>query len=145
MSSNSIAVNTGQQMTIKTDLSKIFIWNNRTAVANFTAVADVTLLAGTLLGKVGATGKVVPLDSAATDGSQYPVGILSDDYTVLSGATVQLTYCVAGDVAQEKVILAAGDTMASLVEDRSIYDRIGSDTVGIKLVASTSNSEYDNV
>lgn len=143
---NSIVLNTGQQMTITIDTSKIFIWGNRYTTGSYTnsGGSPVTLAAGTLLGKVSATQKLLPHSSAASDGSQFPVGVLADDYIIAAGATLDLFYCVAGDVAQEKVILASGDTMVTPVSGRSIYDRIGSDTVGIKLVPSTSNSDYDN-
>lgn len=144
MSTNSIVLANGQQMTITTDLSKIFLWNNRYDQADYTAAADITLPAGTLLGRIQATGKVVPLASAAIDGSQFPVGILAQDTFVANGATVSLTYCVAGDVAAGKVIYGGTDTGETVVSARSLKDRIASDTVGIKLVNSTSNSDFDN-
>jgi len=144
MSVNNIVLSNGQQMTITTDLSKIFLWNNRYDQADYTAAADITLLAGTLLGRIHATGKVVPLTSAATNGSQYPVGILAQDTFVANGATATLTFCVAGDVASDKVIYDGTDTEETVVSAKRLKDRIGSDTVGIKLVASTSNSDYDN-
>lgn len=144
MSTNSIVLSNGQQMTITTDLSKIFLWNNRYDQADYTAGADITLPAGTLLGRIHATGKVVPLASAATDGSQFPVGILAQDTFVANGATVSLTYCVAGDVAADKVIYDGTDTGETVVSAKRLKDRIASDTVGIKLVNSTSNSDFDN-
>ena len=144
MSVNNIVLSNGQQMTITTDLSKIFLWNNRYEQADYTASADITLPAGTLLGRIGSSGKVVPLTSAATNGSQYPVGILAQDTFVASGVTATLTFCVAGDVASDKVIYDGTDTEETVVELKRLKDRIGSDTVGIKLVASTSNSDYDN-
>ena len=144
MSVNNIVLSNGQQMTITTDLSKIFLWNNRYEQADYTASADITLPAGALLGRIGSSGKVVPLTSAATNGSQYPVGILAQDTFVASGATATLTFCVAGDVASDKGMYDGTDTGETVVELKRLKDRIGSDTVGIKLVASTSNSDYDN-
>lgn len=148
MSENSVVFNNGQQAIITTDLSKIFIWNNRYASANYTnsTYDDVTLLAGQIMGRVGATQEVVPMVSTATDGSQYPVGILADNYTIAAGDVQEVTFCVAGDVAEEKVLLTSPDTLSTLIGStaRSIRDHIAGDTVGIKLVAGQSQTDYDN-
>lgn len=146
MSENSIVLNNGQMAIINVDLTKLFIWNNRYADANYTnsTYDNVTLKAGTLVGKVSATQEIKPLVSTASDGSQYPVGILAEEVVIAAGAQVSLSYCVAGDVAQEKVVLDAGDTMDTVISGRSIYDRIGGDTVGIKLVLGTQFTDTDN-
>lgn len=146
MSSQSTSLNTGSMAIIKTDLSKIFILNNRYKTSQFTngTGAPVTIPEGKLLGQINATGKVAVLASASSDGSQFPVGICAQEYIVAAGATVDMTYCVAGDVASGKVVLDGSDTMATVVTGRTIGQRIGSDTVGIILVASTEMTAYDN-
>lgn len=146
MSTQTVVLNNGQQAIINTDVSKIFVWNNRYDQSNYTndTYDDVTLTAGTLLGKISATGEVIPLASAAADGSQFPIGVLAETRTVEAGATVALTYCVAGDVVESKVILDGSDTMSTVISGRSIRDRIGADTVGIKLVGGTEMTAYDN-
>ena len=136
-----------KQLFINTDTSKIFIWNNRTEKAEFNnaGYADVTHQAGTLMGRISATGRVVPLTAAAADGSQFPVGILFQTTTIVAGDTVDLTLCVAGDVVAGKVILQAGTTFNSVISGRRLFDRIGADTVGIKLVqGSTELTTFDN-
>jgi hypothetical protein len=146
MSSQEVVSNTGNMAIINTDTSKIFIWENRYSKANLTnsGYDDVTYPVGTLLGRIGSSQEVVPLVSTATDGSQYPVGILADDYTVEAGDTVEVSFCNYGDVAEEMVVLDAGDTMDTLIDDRSIRDRIASDTVGIRLVPGTELTAEDN-
>jgi hypothetical protein len=133
-------------LTSNYDVSKIFVWDNRYDSAEFTnsSGSEVTLEAGLVLGRIAATGKVVELDPAGSDGSQFPVGILAQSATVANGATVKLTYCVAGDVAEDKVILAYGVDLSDVVSGKTIYDRIGSDTVGIKLVGGFENTNFDN-
>lgn len=145
MSSQNVALNTGQQATINTERSKIFIWRNRYDYADYTngGGSTVVLSAGTLIGRISATGKVIPLASAAADGSQYPLGILADDYTVAAGATVRVYYGHAGDVAEEKVILSGADTLDTVVSGQRMRDRITSYT-GLKLVKSTDLTNYDN-
>lgn len=146
MASQTITVQTNSQLTVRTDTSKIFIYNNRYEDIKLynAGGAPVTLLAGTLLGRISANGKVIPLASGAADNSQYPVGILATDYTIAAGATIDASMCIAGDVAAEKVIYQGGDTGDTVVSGRMLKDRIKSDTLGIKLVSSTSMTDYDN-
>jgi hypothetical protein len=146
MSSQTIALNTGQQLTVNTDIGKIFVWENRYSDAAYTngGGAPVTLTEGTLLGRIAATGKIVPLTSAANDGSQFPVGILNQTVIVAAGETRQLSFCVSGDVVENKVLLQGADTLDTVVAGKTIRDRIGSDTVGVKLVTSTELTGYDN-
>lgn len=146
MSTIDTVLNTGQQAITNVDTSKIFIWNNRFENGQFTNAtgSPITLLAGTLLGRIAATLKVAPLTSGATDGSQFPVGVLNETHTIEAGDTVTLAYCVAGDVAKEMVILQGSDTLSTVVSLKTIGDRVGSDTVGIKLVATDELTGFDN-
>jgi hypothetical protein len=150
MSSNSVVLNTGRQMTVNTDLTKIFVWNNRYENMPFEydndTYDDVTIPAGTLMGRIGATQKVVPLESGASDGSEYPVGVLAQDVVILAGDEFDgtVSVCVAGDVNESKVIFDGSDDMDTLVSDRSLRDRIAADTVGIKLVVSDELTGTDN-
>jgi hypothetical protein len=128
------------------DNAKIFIWDNRYEQGTYTNPTgdDVTLAKGTLMGRVSATQKLVPLASGASDGSQFPVGILADDYTVDYLESANVTICIGGDVAEELVVLNGSDTMATVISSRSIRDRIAGDTLGIKLVAGTQMTAFDN-
>ncbi len=146
MSENTEVENNGQQAHFQMDLTKTFIGNNRYDKANHTndTYDTETIPGGRLMGRVSATQEIVPHDSAASDGSQYPVGILAADYVVEEGETRELAFCTSGDVAEEKVILAAGDTMDTVIDGRSIRDRIAADTVGIILKTSQQQTEFDN-
>lgn len=146
MSSNNVVLNNGQQAIINTNTSKIFIYENRSEVGNYTnsGYDNVTLQPGTLMGRVAATQKLVPLVSSASDGSQFPVGILMGGRVIEPGDTVQLTICNYGDVAEEQIIFQGSDTLSTLVSDRSLRDRISSDTAGIRLVPTNDLTNYDN-
>lgn len=137
---------TSNQATTNYDVTKIFVWDNRyiDGQYNNSGYEEVTLALGTLMGRISATQLMVPLNSAATDGSQFPVGILAQGRTVAEGDTIDISICVSGDVAESQVILADGDTMDTVISDRSIRDRIGADTVGIKLVGGTEMTDFDN-
>ena len=47
-----------------------------------TGAAGGPILAGTVLGKLTATGKFIPLVTGASDGSQTPAGILFEDVPI---------------------------------------------------------------
>jgi hypothetical protein len=89
---------------------------------------------------------LVILDKDASDGSQYPVGILAQDVVALYGEELSqsVDFCVEGDVAQEQLAFAAGTTLATVISGRTVADRIGADTVGVKLVATDEQTFYDN-
>lgn len=146
MSSVNQVLNTGQQAITNYETSKMFVFGNRFASADYTnsGGSPVTIAEGTLLGRISATQKLLPLASAASDGSQFPVGIAKEDTIVAAGATVKITFCIEGDVDESKVILSGADTLNTVISGRSIRDRIGSDTVGIRLVQSTEMTAYDN-
>lgn len=146
MSKATLILNTGQQAIIEYDLNKIFIWENRYVKANYTnsTYASVTMLAGTVMGRVSATGKIIPLVSTASDGSQFPVGILAENVTVEAGDTEELTICNYGDVVEDKIILSGSETLETVVSSRRLRDRIAADTAGIRIVTSTENTKSDN-
>jgi len=141
---------TNNQAFLNTDVTKIFILNNRYQSADFDRVNatydDITIPAGTVMGKISATGKVVPLTSGASDGSQYPIGILAEDITKVAGVndTIEVTFCVSGDVNINMIDLQGSDTLNTVISGRSIHDRIGGDTVGVNLVPSTEMTSFDN-
>jgi len=149
MSTNAIVLQTPNQAIINTDLSKIFLWNNRSQSGTFeyeNTDEDITIVAGTVLGRIAATQKLVIIDKDASDGSQFPVGVLMQDVEVAYGETFSgaVDFCVAGDVAQEQLALPTGTTLATVISGKTLFDRLGSDTVGIQLVATTENTQFDN-
>lgn len=131
-----------------TDVSKIFLGDNQTianSYVNNTSYDPITLLAGTVLGRVATTGVLVPAISTATDGSQNVVGILGQDLLVDAGDSVNALVFVSGRVAQEKIIFRKStDTLKTVVNGRQYRDQIGGQTVGIKLVPTAQNSYPDN-
>lgn len=147
MSANQVTVSTNNQQTTNYDLSKLFLLNNRYQAGLYTNSGYVakSLPAGTVLGRIAATGAIIPLVSTANDGSQFPIGILAQDYTVQAGAITSLMYGVCGDVAQELLSFANGtDTLNTIVNGRTLFDRIQSDSVAIFIKPSVDLTDYDN-
>lgn len=148
MSSVNLRLNTGQQITTDYDLSKIFIWDNRyesDSYVNNSNYSPITILAGTVMGRVATTGAVVPCLASAVDGSQFPIGILAQDIIgLVGGGNAACTLCIAGDVAADKVIFYYGDTLETVVNGRRFKDRIQSDSSGIILRTRTEMTDFDN-
>ncbi len=145
-SSNEQVLNTGQQAITNYNTTKIFVGNNRFENGQYvnSSYDDVTLPGGRLMGRIKTSGKLVPHNSSATDGSQYPVGILNENHVVEAGDTAQVSICIAGDVVESQVVLYGSDLMSTVIDDKQIRDRIASDTVGIILVGGDELTDYDN-
>lgn len=146
--SQTLVNSTNNQAHVRTDNSKIFVWGKRTETGDFdweNTGYDVDLAPGTVVARVGATGKIVPLDPAASDGSEFAIGVLMSDLgEVLAGDTLttNCTFCVEGDVAAEKLIFIGATTLDTPVDNRQVRDWLR--LVGIKLVTTTEHTAYDN-
>jgi hypothetical protein len=145
MSTSTIRLNTGSQLTVDYDLSKIFIGGNRyvSAVNTNATGAPITTLAGTIMGRIAATGNIIPMLAAASDGSAIPVGILVKDYTVLAGATVNMAICIQGDVTSDMIVVPGGDTLDTVVALQTNRDRLRS-FASINPKTRTEMTAFDN-
>lgn len=146
MSSQVIVENTGQQAHITTDTSKIFLWNNRydkESYVNNSFYNPIILPAGTVMGRVAATRRLVPYQGGASDGSQFPIGVLADDYTVDSGENIQVSLCISGDVNENELSwYYIGTGLDNVVSSRTVRDWLL--LSGINLVSATEMSAPDN-
>jgi hypothetical protein len=148
MSSAIITINTGQQITTQYNLEKLFLWDNRYESDNYVnnfSYSTITLLAGTVMGRVASTGVLIPTTASAVDGSQYPIGVLARDVVNLAaGATQLCAICIAGDVSAPLLIFTFGDTLDTVVNGRRYRDRIQADSAGIILKGRTEMTAFDN-
>lgn len=127
------------------DYTKRFLRNNLYRTINIEASgADLVLEPGALIGTIAASAKGAILKSAAADGSQYPTGVCAEGLTILDGQNADVNICIAGEIAEEKIVLDGTDTLNTVIDGRIIRDRIAADTLGIKLVATDSLAEHDN-
>ena len=97
------------------DIALLGLFAPVTATATYTnsTGSTATLAAGTLVGRVVATNKILPQVSSATDGSQDPIGILAANYTVANGATVTLTFYIQGEFDASLITFGGSDTLAT--------------------------------
>lgn len=129
------------------DTTKVFLRDNRFVEVTYTnpsGAAVAELKKGDVFGRVASTEKVLPLDKDATTGEQYPLGVLVEDLDVAASGTVTLTLCVSGDVEETELNFPAGTDLTTVIEAKTVRDRMMSDTMGIFLVASEELTEYDN-
>lgn len=147
MSTNNVVFNNGQQLQVQTNLAKLFPFEKefrQYAGAVNSTYNPITYPAGTVMGVIATTGIAVPMTSGASDGSQYPIGILAEDYTVDEGQSVNIAIMVRGRVRQDMLILQGSDTLSTVVGSRRIFERIGSDSVGILIIGATNCTNFDN-
>lgn len=147
MSNYNSRVNTGQQITTDYDLSKIFIWNNRyegDSYVNNSNYNPISILAGTVMGRIASTGYIVPCYASAVDGSQDPIGVLAQDVLLLAGgSSKQAAICIGGDIAANKLIFLYGDTLETVVAGKRMKDRLQANS-HIILRSATEMTDYDN-
>lgn len=136
---------TNNQASFNIDQSKIFIFGNRYEEVVFKnlTVPTIDVPAGTLLGRVAGENAVTICKSGATDGSQWPIGILATSINQIAGdATIDVNMCINGDVAEEKIIFDGSDTMATVVSNRILRDWL--QLAGVKAVSGTELTGFDN-
>lgn len=146
MAKATTGLNTRNQLNTDYEFGQIFIGENdfdKGELENATG-GDVTYPAGTLLAKDSGLGYLVILDPVGAEGIKFPVGVLAEDITLASGSTAIVTYAVSGDINKDALILAGGVTLETVIDARTLADRIKSDTMGIYLVENCELSNFDN-
>jgi hypothetical protein len=108
-----------------------------------TAAAAETWPAGTLLGRITASGKLTKYASAAVDGSQVPVCVLTEEAVFAAAGDLPCRVLVSGEVRNRKVgVWTAGSpptlTAANTVEREHLRD------YGINVVTTRQLAELDN-
>lgn len=134
-----------QQAITNYDVSKLFILNNRYEQdneLNNSSYGPWVLPIGTVMGRIASTGQVTPCISGALDGSQFPIGVLAHNVSIAAGATIQVTICIAGDLAQEKLVFIGGDSVSTVIAGRSMRDHL--QLYGLLLRSGTEMTDYDN-
>jgi hypothetical protein len=134
---------TGNQMITNYDVKKFLLGDNSFVAANYTdGGAGSTVVAGQLMGRITATGKIVPQDSAAVDGSQFPVGVNIAAKTVGAAATAELQLVNKGRVASDLLVLKAGVALTDDVDGRQLKDWLSD--IGLELMSGTELTAFDN-
>lgn len=148
MSKITSILQTRNQQIANYDISKLALGDNEFVKANYTASGETTLAAGLVLGKVSATGKLATLDPTASDGSQYPYGVLylgvNESITLDDAETEQLTLINKGRVALAKLSFPVGVTIDDAItgDTRTVKDLLN--VLGLILEGGTELTKIDN-
>ena len=145
MSSQSVVFNNGQQAHVTTETSQIFLWNRRSvkvALLNNSSYNAVQYREGQVMGRISATGKVIPLRSWATDGSQNPCGILIGTTLIDAGEEAEVFLCDDGDISSSRLIFQGPDTLNTPVGGIQLRDQLK--RLGVKVIDSVEMTGYDN-
>ena len=115
MATLTVHTQTRNQLAGSYDISTYFLGGNERIRLNYTASGETTLAAGLVMAKVAATGVLAALDPTASDGTQFPIGVLDlgihDSITIEDGETVQLTLVNKGRVANSKLSYPTGELL----------------------------------
>lgn len=142
----SVTVSTGQQLFVDTDASNVFVQDNefQPETLNNATGGALNYPTGTVLGRVSASGKVVPFTSGASDGSQHPMGVLNEaKQAVAAGADVVCYACVGGYVDPAGLGFQGADTLDTVISGKRVRDILVANTQ-IKLVPQTDLTKVDN-
>lgn len=138
---------TSNQLHVTTDVSKIFVFDNRYVHLNFlytnSTYDDVTVSAGTVLGQVKASAKTALYESGNADGTEIPFGVLGRDVIIAAGETfdAEVPICVRGDIPETKLAFQGSDDLTTLVGDRTVKSVL---LDKVMLVESDELTEFDN-
>lgn len=138
---------TRNQATYDRNLDNIFVWQNEyldgQAFNNDTG-GDITLIGGELMGRNTVTGKLVIMTSAGTNNTALPIGVNKTQADVLTGADLDISICVKGDIDEGLLIFDGSDTLETIVGTKRYKDHIAANTVGIVLKSFDEQTKFDN-
>lgn len=140
-------LSTTNQLYNSYDTSKLLLGFNSFTEADHTSSGGTDFVQGEIVGQIASSGKIAKLDSGATDGSQYPFGVVLIDQTVEDGETETIKLVNKGKVAQEKIVFQGSDDLTTTVgpaDNLRTYKALLND-LGIELEAGTELTEFDNV
>ena len=122
----------------------LLMFDNQFESATFTNsdAYETTLAIGTVMGRIGSTGKVIPMDKDNSDGGRYPIGVLVANYTVADGEDAEVRMVVGGEINGNMLVFPNGETVETVVATRQIKDWM--QLANFKLSYPDELSELDN-
>ena len=134
-----IKIQTNNMLSTEYDLSKFLLGDNE--FISGTAGASVTLLEGEVMGRISASGLLIPCVHGVSDGSQYPVGIVIQGKAVTSGVT-EITLVNKGRIAEAKINFSTATSLTDVVSGRQIKDWLND--LGLIVSSATELTAFDN-
>lgn len=104
---------------------------------------ETTLAIGTIMGRISATGNLLPFDADASDGSQFPIGVMAHTCVVDAGDEKQVSIITGGEInANMLVFVDNADSLDTVVSSRQVRDHL--QLAGFTLRFPTELSKLDN-
>lgn len=103
------------------DTSTVELFDITTQPDTLTATGEVAYVAGTLLGRITASGKLAAYTSGAADGSENPVAVLAADVSFADAGDKAVWPIVAGKVRKRKLV-AHGVGAVTVAEADALRD-----------------------
>lgn len=100
------------------DLGNVILQDAKFRDETLSFAAAGTVKEGTILGRVTASGKLVPFATGAADGSEVPKAILTYDVTAAAAGDVAIRAGLAGGFRKERLVIDADG------DDSNITDAI---------------------
>ena len=142
-----IGTNTSNQLNVDYQSKNLLRGNNEFSYGDVTASgADVELTMGEVMGRISATGKLVPLLHSASDGSQYPAGLayfgINATKTVTDGTTDSIELVYQGRVDASLINFGTASTLDSVVGGRTVRDWLRD--IGLVLIDPQEQTGFAN-
>ena len=108
---------------------------------------ELVLEEGRILSRDPATEKLEVIDTAAVDGTEFPVGLFfGATQTIADAAEItNVTLLVGGEVRKSAIVDVTGNpALSTVIKLKTLADRLQSDTVGLVLHDVTELAKFDN-
>lgn len=139
---------TGNQLHTSYDVSKLFLGENERISGTYASTPEITLAAGLVVGQIAATGALVAYDNSASDGSQYPAGIvdlgISESVVIAAEGSKVLNLVNKGRVAEAKVTFPGVITLDSVISGDTRTVRQYMNAMGIIFEGGEELTKLDN-
>lgn len=145
--------NTNNQATYDYLIKKLLLGKYTTRRIDYANISGAleSVAIGTIMGRVDATGKLVPCASGAVDGSQEPVAIMLETLTdvAIAGTVDKVLVCDGGDINIDALVFDGADTLDTIVTNtggvkKSMQDFLIQNGNGFEFLEVKDSSEYDN-
>jgi len=142
-----IITQTDSQLTIDRQEINLLRGNNEFAPGDvIRAGSDIDLEIGMVMGRISATGKLVPCLHSASDGSQYPAGLcymgITTEKTVTAGDTESIELVYQGKVDASLINFEVTSTLDSVVTGRTLRDWLRD--LGLVLIEAQEQTSFAN-
>ena len=144
---NTVITNTDSQLHVDYQSKNLLRGNNEFSNGDVTASgSDVTITQGEVMGRISATGKLIPLAHGASDGSQYPAGLaylgINQTKTITDGTTKTIELVYQGRVDASLINFGTASTLDDVVGGRTVRDWLRD--IGLVLIDPQELTKFAN-